>query len=556
MTRWKDLDEEPTARTKLAGTSKKTAGHQPKPKAPSKAAQSTVDPNEAVSGVMQILIADVDEQVALFVGTPSDKQRLMLATVAKRITQRLHWATGEIESIKQTSNPSQPRLLRPRESELARLASAIGTLESMAKSGKLPMAENRLAQMFDSEDRLRSAAGGSILQRADRYYDEAAHATETEARHTPTGKELAAEIEDQGKGPQQKPKTRAAILGEIQTGIPDRLALGFSTGLSLAKRTIQEPPPVANPSALQLIVQNALAFVAQAAFGALGKAIVGSLDSAQIVDGLLATAARSVKDVLAKSMQEMMVKKPRPLGAPKDVSPTKPTAASPMFQFLDRVELATEDAATYAGQAVRAQLPTLQRLPTETLADLYGVLHRGLEDFSHAYAQLLLREWVNFVKAASDAGVINANSSLDNFVEPKGVLRIDMGVKANVVDLHDMSRNTIAGLDVRRVSLPGITPLVRENLASQGYSLQSIPLHRKVVVSLSDQLVPVEFAVTRDYRIEPPKHLSKQQMSLLAKIAGFGPGGTARESYSGAEAMPMLQVVFAHLNTIPASQIQ
>lgn len=74
--------------------------------------------------------------------------------------------------------------------------------------------------------------------------------------------------------------------------------------------------------------------------------------------------------------------------------------------------------------------------------------------------------------------------------------------------------------------------------------------------SLSDQSAPIQFEVTRDYRLEPPKLVSKQQMALLAKVTGLHPGGGPRETYSGVEASPMLHIVFAFLGRIPASRIQ
>jgi hypothetical protein len=581
MTRSKDLDSEPAHKPKLVRAPKKAA---PEPKSSSAgkkdagAAGSSSDPDEALGNVIQILVVDVEEQVAKFKAKPGDRQREELPTSAKEITQRLRWATTEIISIKKLN----PKLTSAKPDHMVRLSSAMTTLQEMASGGKFRMAENGLERMFDQEDALLHALGRDLRQRAHHYYDEpvvAPGAGSTSATDTPTARAIADKMED-GEAAAAKPTSREGYLSGIQSLVPHKLDTAFKSGLAFAKSMIAAPPPVANPTALEALLGVALAFVSSVAFGALGKAIgavmfrrplaiEGGIEKADpapglggLVDGGVAAAAGSIKLMLGESMKRPAAMKP---GVAGDVTRSKggqaPTHAgtemlSPKDQFILRIEESTNAAVVNARAGIVAQQTTLHRLPTETLAQLYEVLEKGLGDFAKAYGQVLIREWVNFVKAASDAGVMNKSSPLDNLVEPKGVLKIELGVRGTITSLTDASRNKVSGLDVLRVSLPGTTPGMRANLADQPYSLQSIPLHKRIVVSMSDQALPIEFDVTRDYRLEPPKLLSKQQMALLRQIAGFAPSGAPRETYPGQEALPMLQIVFAHLNQVPASRIQ
>jgi hypothetical protein len=556
----KDLDQQPATKSPASSPKKRAPHPKRKPASQNKDATATGAPgDEPIDHVMQNALTGIEAEVATFKATPSDKRRVILAAVAGRITRQLDLASSQIEKILELSNPEQASgerthlsLRRPDYED--RLTHAIKDIEEPAKNGHLQMAEYGLARMFDREDKLRGLLGFDLANRADHYYDEAKAGGQTKS--TPTARDVADDIKSGGEDENAKPTTRDGYLNGIKA-LHTRLRGELNKGHDAAARLISEPP-AANPSLLEAALDAVLAFVTSATFGALGAAIgAGALYG--LANSGVAAAAKSLKDALGANFK---AKKSNSKVDSADRSKRNAPGGMDMLnaksRFLHDIASSTVDAITEVEIRLERQTSMLRRLPTDTLAELHGLVDKSLVGFSTRYTDLLIREWVNFVKAMSDEKARHsASDAVGKLVEPQGVLRIDLGVRGQIVSWSDMHRNKISGLEVRDVTLPGTTPIIRENLSKQEqYTLQSIPLHKKVVVSLNDQLPAIEFNVTREYQIEPPKWLNKIQMDLLAEVAGFGLAGGTRDIHPGSEALPMLNMVFTYLSQIPASRIR
>lgn len=157
-------------------------------------------------------------------------------------------------------------------------------------------------------------------------------------------------------------------------------------------------------------------------------------------------------------------------------------AVSPKKIYLVRAHAHTSEAKTITSKAFVRVSSELKRLPVETLRELHDSFDGAtFNRITGRFRGLLVQEWVNFVKVASDKGFemrdeatrdrefgTKIPTKLDNTLLPAGVVRIR-------VALTPEGRVTF-----KDASLPGVTTSVRKAVQDMDKPLSSLAMHRRI----------------------------------------------------------------------------
>lgn len=512
--------------------------------------------------VVDTMVGRVERHVAAVKDTPAGLRATTIPVASVAIATELH---ATIATLSDSLAERLPAL----HAEVYRLDRALTHLFQMARLSNVRMRGVQLERVFDLEDAFRLAVGLERRGRAQIYYDanEGQLSAHTDASET-SAEAAAAHLKDGAGAASDGANTRRSLITDIVTAHKRfEAAIGF--GERMASDAINEPPPAEKPELLEELLKVALGFVQLGAYSALGKLISAGLKNLKASEFIAGLATSEVRDALVDAFTDSSkaaITGVRSALDEKTQSPTQQTAthgphmvdamervasSNPKKQFLQHVAKLTSDAMIAAGGRLAKFIPELERMPIESLRQLSGALASpGMHaQVSVEFSNMLIREWVEFVRCASNAGVMNPRKSrLDSILQPQGVICIEMAIDAKLNSLTDMSLNRVNSTTVRSASLAGVDKAVIEKLAQQDLTLGTVPLQRKVVLSMSDQVPDVTFDVSRDQKVTPPRSLSSVQYGLLAKGAGVEGPLLQREFYSGKEALGLFELILAQLD--------
>ena len=200
-----------------------------------------------------------------------------------------------------------------------------------------------------------------------------------------------------------------------------------------------------------------------------------------------------------------------------------------------------------------AKAGELKRLPVETLHSLSGAFDRKvIEGVTTEFKSSLVREWVNFGKAAAEHGedardkdkMPSHPSKLDQVLSPYGVLQISVKV------------DQVGKVKFQKAVLPDVGDAVLADIRGQPGGLASLGLNRTITIDPENATEVSTGRLTVDtngviLNADPSKMpLEKQIMyaNVLKRAPGTG-GLTPGEVIAG------MYGVLASLNDVPRSKI-
>lgn len=389
---------------------------------------------------------------------------------------------------------------------MQRLDAAIGKLFTVARQHRVPMRETGLEAVFDHEDHLRvrrDISYGGRANRAVHYYDEDFGATQRDRGPTPDGATVARDVRA-GAGADE-PDNRDELIGRIE-GLQTEMWGALENAYVAASAAINEPEMPRDPSLLERLAQMAVGVLIAQANTAVGGILDVAVSGAK-AKRVLAGARSSLRERVGKDTAKALMtgfatagksavtegatagiehlgksggKKPA-LQAHGGFNPSG-LAVSPKQIYLVSAHARTSQAKVATAKAFIQLRSKMLRLPVETLRELHESFDAGVFHLiSKSFRGLLVQEWVNFVKMASNQGYemrdeatrdrefgAKESTKLDNVLLPAGVVRIRVAVAPD------------GQVTFKDVSLPGVTASVRHEIKKLDKPLSSLAMHRRI----------------------------------------------------------------------------
>jgi len=521
-------------------------GPNPPPKpAPPKGAKKVEEPAVALRDAVAAIATQVDR-----IQHAAAKDRVgMFPATAKEIAGHLRY----IETVFGRKALDQAPSLR---GKLQQLGTDIAELFRLGRLAHVHMREVHLEEVFDLEDSIRLKAGLERVNRAEKYYDDNASPTTAQPTGRTTDAKTAGDhLDGKSNDPDKKPETRDQFVNAImdQAGL---IRSAISNGYVAAEGAIKAPDAPEEPDLLEALLQVALGFVFSGIDAALGKLIAAGFKRVNNLVGIERTLFEHVgadlKGIIvdsfkdsAKAAIKTTISHPRSGNdADQKVSPDSRVhdngALDPKSMFLGNAFSIATAATNSALKLYTGYKPELLRMPIGALTAIHEAFdQKVIDDISIAFRDRLVLEWVNFVKTAAQRGSITkGKSKLDQGLEPWGVLDIKLtavrkgprtmqpkghtGSKLDNLDIDDNRPPPVSSLEISDAHLHGMGPGVTYNITKQQkhHTLKSIPIHRRVMVGIDDQVVTV--LIGRDGVVTVPPS-RPEQLRAMFEIGSSAP---------------------------------
>lgn len=403
--------------------------------------------------------------------------------------------------------------------EFRRLEMSMVELFRIGRLSHLHMREVHLEKVFDLEDTLRMKAGLDRASRAENYYDDTRPRTKEPVLLAKDPMQAGSEarqatdhLSGKSDAKDKPPETRDEFVDQI-------LAKGSAVGKAMesgsyaAESIIKEPTAAQNPEFLEVLLKAALGFVFSGLDAGLGKIIAGGFKRLDKLVGIERTLYEHVGADLKKiTIDSVKATALDIIKAPFSMSKHGNDAANnghltPRTIFLINAQTLTSQATTRVETRFLSYKSALKRLPIDILIAVHAAFTKELlAEIQSEFTNRLIVEWVNFVKAAAERGVMNnADGKLSN-LDPSGVLQIELGIergprtmtrststgsKLDGLEVDDNRLPPITGLRVTDAHIAGLEPTVRANITKQQHTLRTVPLDRRITVSVDNRMIAI-----------------------------------------------------------------
>lgn len=391
---------------------------------------------------------------------------------------------------------------------MQRLDTAIGRLFAVARQHRVDMRETGLEDVFDHEDHLRmrkDISYGERANRAEHYYDVDFGEAKHHSGPTPDASSVAGDMRDGNATGEAS--NRDELIREIEN-LESRMWWALDQAYQQASAVINEPEMPKDPSLLEQLAEMAVGILISVAGAELGG-ILDLAASGGKAKRVLAGARAALRERVGKDTARALLAGFVSAGAGKQAvtqgatiavdhlnrpDPKQPSlqeqpgfnpdglAVSPKKIYLVRAHAHTSEAKTITSKAFVHVSSELKRLPAETLRDLHDSFDGAtFNRITGRFRGLLVQEWVNFVKMASDKGFemrdeatrdrefgTKTPTKLDNTLLPAGVVRIRVTVGPE------------GQVTFKDASLPGVTSSVLHDLKRIERSLSSLAMYRRI----------------------------------------------------------------------------
>jgi hypothetical protein len=446
----------------------------------------------------------------------------VVATVAGSLAERFRAAEAAL-----ARDPGEQSVVT---SLMERLDKAIGALYTMAGRHRIPMRETHLEEVFDLEDQLRELTHfpRGRANRAEHYYDANLVPISHTRESAPDASSVATSLEADTSA---EPRNRDDLVAVI-TGFSNDLSQAIDDAFFNAESIIKEPNRPKHPEVLEMLAEIAVSVVLASANGALGNVIGAAFRLADARFGLSEHAGEQLADLLlvgfkhggretAAVVAGKLVKNGR--SGQHEEAIIDPSLSAKTI-YLQSAKGKTSESINTTHRRFATVSGMLKRLPIDTLRGLSRAFDKKVTaEVTRSFQDLLVREWVNFGKAAAEHGEEVRDedmrpkhaSRLDNLLDPFGVLRIGMTVDAN------------GYVNFKHAKLSGVGDAVLANIRSQRDSLATLAINRRV-------------------DIEPENDVSLSiggfDVDPTGKVVGVDPArlsGAARNTFAGFSKHPL-----------------
>ena len=496
-------------------------------------------PNPAFARAALRKAVEVAESQVAVMGSKLDRALApdaMIAEPCAHLALAIETATSALEH-----NPPEPGEI---DAQLQHLDTAVGKLYVLARKHQIPMRETHLEEIFDREDQLRKLYTSlGPTNRADNYYDGQLEPVAVTHESAPKAGAIARELEEGSEA--STPRDRDELVAHI-LGFSGELGRALDVGYDHAVAVIQEPSLPKRPDIVEALVEVAMSVLAAQASAGIGVLLGSALKHASSAIG----AAEHLGDRLTESLIDGFKDAGKENAKVGMLAlgglDTKPPSAvdsklSPKTLYVMAAKQRTADAMDASSRSFVNRAPLLKRVPIDTLLAIRSALGPSLKKtLRETYSDLIVNEWINFGKAAADAGeemrepnphpISNPYSKLDQVSDPWGVLRVSVDVDAD-------GNPRFLG-----AALPGVGDAVVAHLRGETRDLCTLPIHRLVEIAPHDSmsLPGGEFNLDPKGKISArPEMLSAAARLKWARIAKSPVGDTVSDDdvYRGMHAL-------------------
>jgi hypothetical protein len=354
---------------------------------------------------------------------------------------------------------------------------------------------------------------GGRANRADQYYDADFGGAQRRSGPAPDASAIAEDVQNGNTA--GEPNNRDELIREIE-GLEHRMWFALDQAFMLASAEINEPEMPKDPSVLDALAEAATASLLAAANTALGGILDAAAKSTKVIrvlakaraglrehvgkdtaKALMAGFAASAKSAIipgAKIVIEHAMKqepKSPSAEAQQEFNPGS-LAVSPKQIYLLHAHQHTIAAKEGMSKAFGPYRSTLKRLPVETLRDLHAAFSKAVfNNVRDKFRDLLVQEWVNFVKRASEKGYQMRDAAtrkrefgkeepglLAEFMWPAGVvhIRVLLGPEGRVT--------------FKDAVLPGVSSTVWDRIQRMNKPLSSLAMYRRVELIAPNEMTP------------------------------------------------------------------